>query len=142
MKLLIIVILAVLAYFGYRYFAGDGAKPPTSDVEAKLSGFLAAAKGNCSVSHLSDVSIGDFNQQFAGWPVYASHEEVCRDGDTTTTYAGLDDAKNQVAAAFARRNASGVVELFIPGFFQDAQRQLSQDAQQQLQGALDSAKTN
>jgi hypothetical protein len=141
MKYLVVALVVVLAYFGYRHFQ-EPAKPAVSDVEAKLASYLATAKGNCSVSHLSDTSIGDYRQQFAGWPVYASHEEICQDGDTSITYSGLDDANKQVAAAFVRRSASGQVELFVPQFFQDAQQQLSQEAQQQLQSALDSAKTN
>jgi hypothetical protein len=133
MKYLVIAIIVVLAYFGYRHFQ-EPARPTVSDVETMLASYLESAKGNCSVSHLSDVSVGDFSSQFGGWPVYASHEEVCQDGDTSTTYSGLDHADKQVAAAFVRRSASGSIELFVPQFFQDAQ--------QQLQGALDSAKIN
>jgi hypothetical protein len=133
MKYLVVAIVIALTYFGYSHFHTP-AKPAVADVESKLASYLATGKGNCDVSHLSDISVGAFSEQFGGWPVYASHEETCRDGDTSTTYLGLEDATKQVAAAFARRDATGEVELFVP--------QLFQDAQQQMQSALDGAKTN
>ena len=129
-KYLVIAIAAGIAYFAYgRFSASD--KPTPGVVEPLLANYLAVGKGSCRVSHLADISIGDFSRQFGGWPVYAAHEETCQDGNTSSTYLGLDDAKKQVAAAYARRNAAGDIELFVPQFFQDAQ--------QQLQGALDSA---
>jgi hypothetical protein len=130
MKYLVIGVLIALAYLGYSHFRGDD-KPSAADVEPGLTSYLATGKGDCNVEHLSDISVGDFNSQFGGWPVYASHEETCRDGDTTTTISGLDHAETQIAAAFARRTASGQVELFLPSFFQNAQ--------QQMQLSLDSA---
>jgi hypothetical protein len=129
-KYLAIAIVIGLAYFGYSHFHSD-AKPSLSDVEPKLAAYLATGKGNCTVAHLSDISLGDFSEQFGGWPVYASHEETCQDGNTSVTFSGLDHAEKKVAAAFARRGAAGEIELFVPQFFQDAQ--------QQMQNAVDTA---
>jgi hypothetical protein len=141
MKYLGILLAIVLAYFGYRYFSGQS-KPAVADVERELTGYLKTGKGDCDVTHLSDVSVGDFSSQFDGWPVYASHEETCRDGDTSTTYTGLNDAERKVAVAFVRYGAAEKLELFVPQFFQNAQQQMSQEMQQQMQSALDNAKTN
>jgi hypothetical protein len=126
MKYLAIALILALAFFGYRHFH-TGAAPAASEVRPLLASYLALGKGNCSVAHLSDISVGEFSSQFGGWPVYASHEETCRDGDTSTTYAGLDDAKKQVAAAFVRRGGTGGLEVFVLQFFQDAQQQMSQE---------------
>jgi hypothetical protein len=123
----------VLAYFGYRHFSSDAA-PSAAEVEPALRSFLSTGKGNCSVGHLSDVSIGERNEQFGGWPVYASHEETCQEGDSSVTYSGLEDAAKQVAVAFVRRGAGGGIELYVPQFFKEAR--------QQMQGALDSATAN
>jgi hypothetical protein len=123
-----------LAYFAYGQFRA-GSKPSASQVEPALAQYLGAGRGACTVSHLSDISVGDFSEQFGGWPIYASHEETCEEGNTTTTFSGLDHAKQKVAAAFARRGASGNIELFVPQLFQDARQQMNQELQQQLPSA-------
>jgi hypothetical protein len=142
MKYFLVIVALVLIFLGYRHFS-SGAKPSADDVEPLLNTYLVTdKKGTCTVTHLSDISIGDFSEQFEGWAVYASTEVTCHDGNTTGTYNGLDHAKERVAEAFARRTVTGAVELFIPQLFKDAERQINEDVQRQMQGALDGAQTN
>jgi hypothetical protein len=107
--------------------------------------FLGSGNGQCTVDHLSDVSVGKYAEQMGGWPVYASHAESCHQSststatgtiDTSTTNVRLDDARKGVAVAFARRTSSGAVELFVPAIFQQGQQQM----QQAFQSAFDNMK--
>ena len=124
-------------------------RPPTAaQVEPLLRSYLANAH-NCSgtlvIKQLDSVSVGEYVDQMGGWPVYANHVEECRDtlgtsyhSSVTTTYDGRQDAERNVAAAFARRTATGRVELYVPAVFQAGQREM----QQALQKSLDSIKVN
>jgi hypothetical protein len=117
-------ILAIVGaiYFGMK-FRNDAA-PPASAVEPVLRAYLERGKGTCTVSHLSDVTVGKFVEGFGGWPVYASHEETCTEGSTSTTYRGLDDVKKAVAVAFVRKAPTGDIELFLPPIFQQGQQEM------------------
>jgi hypothetical protein len=137
-----------LAGFGLWHWTHSGA-PNLRQIEPLLRSYLES-QHNCSgtldIKQLDEISVGAYVQQMGGWPVYANHVEVCRAHDlsasyqstVTTTYDGSHDADNKVAAVFARRTASGGVELFVPEIFQAGQRQM----QEQLQKGLDSIKFN
>lgn len=136
-----------LAGFGFWHFAHSRA-PSAADVEPLLRGYLESTHdctGTLTVNQLDSVAVGAYVSEMGGWPVYANHKEVCQveqsgayHSTSTTTYDGSDDAARQVAAAFARRTATGRIELYVPDIFQAGQRQ----AQEALQKAVDSIKVN
>jgi hypothetical protein len=143
MKYVVWIAIAIAAiYFGRNLFGPSA--PSVREVEPLVREFLENGDGQCTVEHLSDVSVGKYTEQMGGWPVYASHQETCRRSSTTatnatinasTTNVGLDDARKAVAVAFARRT-SGKVELFVPAVFQQGQQQM----QQAMQNGFDNMK--
>ncbi len=144
MKYVIWGAIAIAAlYFGTGLFGPSA--PSAREVEPLLRDFLGEGNGQCTVDHLSNVSVGKYAEQMGGWPVFASHQETCRQSstsaatgrlDTSTTNLGLDDARRGVAVAFARKTSSGAVELFVPEIFQQGQQQM----QQAFQSAFDNMK--
>ena len=65
------------------------------------------------------------------------HVETCHEGGKSTTYDGSKDAEHKIAAVFARRTATGSIELYTPAIFQSAQR----DMKLSFQKAMDSIQT-
>jgi hypothetical protein len=59
-----------------------------------------------------------------GWPVYASHQTVCRSGSTTVTYDGLNNVKERVPVAYVRRGMTGSVQTFTPAIVKHAQERI------------------
>lgn len=133
----------VLAVFGIYHFAHFGA-PSARQVEPLLRSYLVnSCKGEAEITQLDSIRVGAYVEQAHGWPVYANHVEDCvvhgaYESTNTTTYDGGHDADRGVAVAFVRRSWSGRLELYIPDFYADAQRQM----QQMMQHAFDNIKTN
>jgi hypothetical protein len=136
-----------LAGFGIWHFTHARA-PSAAEVEPLLRSYLESKQdcaGTLTVKQLDSVAVGAYMKDMGGWPIYANHKEEChveQSGSyhltSTTTYDGSDDAASQVAAAFARRTATGGIELYVPGIFEAGQRQM----QEALQKAADSVKVN
>lgn len=144
MKYVIWGAVAIAALYLGRGFWGPSA-PSARDVEPLVRDFLESGNGRCTVDHLSDVSVGKYAEQMGGWPVYASHQETCRQSstsatgvrlETSITNMSLDDPRKGVAVAFARRSSGGAVELFLPAIFRQGEKQM----QQTVQSALDNVK--
>lgn len=141
MKYVIWVAIAVAAvYFGKGFL--EKSAPSAREVEPLVRAYLLKENDQCTIDHLSDVSVGKYIKPFGGWPVYASHQETCRQQsttstnvkiDTSTTYLGRDDARKDVAVAYVRRTSGGSIELFVPPLFEQAQQQMDKA----MQGALD-----
>lgn len=135
-----------LAAFGLYRFAHSGA-PSAQQVEPLVRSYLErSCAGTVDVSQLDSVRVGEYSQQFGGWPVYANHVESCLEHDhskpyentTTVTHENGHDADRNVAVAFVRRSMSGRLELYTPELFQQAEREM----QQTLQHAFDNVKVN
>jgi hypothetical protein len=146
MRILFGMAAILLAVFGLYRFMHSGAPSP-GEVEPLVRSFLEeSCNGEVEITQLDSIRVGDYAQQFGGWPVYANHEETCVEHDDskpykntmTTTHDSGHDADRNVAVAFARRTASGHLELYTPELFQSAQR----DMQKMLDHAFDNAKVN
>ncbi len=135
-----VIAIAAVA-FGVWHFRGNS-QPSVPQIEPLLKNYLesggsAGCSGTLVLQRLDSVSIGTFNSQMGGWPIYAAHVETCHQGGSSSSYDGSKDAEHKVAAVFARRTATGSIELFAPAIFQSAQR----DMQQTFQKAFDSIQT-
>lgn len=122
--------------FGFWYHVRN-IQPTASQVEPLVREFLeqeACGGGSRVVDQLDDVSVGPYVSQFGGWPVYADHVEECDGSNTTARYDGSHDADNKVAVAFARRTATGRVEIFMPELFAQAQQQMNATFQKAFDG--------
>lgn len=140
-------LLAIpLAALGLYRYAHSGAPNPRQ-LEPLVRGYLqSTCTGTLEVSQLDDISVGEYSEQFGGWPVYANHVESCVEHDSSKPYANTTtivdqnghDADRKVAVAFVRRTMTGRLELYTPQLFRAAQREM----QQTLQHALDNVKVN
>jgi hypothetical protein len=132
------LIAIVVVVFGLYHFMHSGA-PSTRAVEPVLRSYLESrCGGEVDIGQLDSIRVGAYSEQLGGWPVYANHTETCVQNSMKTTYDGGHDADNNVAVAMVRRTASGRLEMFTPGFVQDAGREM----QQMLNHAFDSAQTH
>jgi hypothetical protein len=142
LKWLLFIAIAVVAFLYYRSHAAPSAR----EVESALRVYLSSpASQNCSGSmtleQLDDVRLGDYTEQFGGWPVYAAHRETCHEASraagysmrSSQTYDGRRDGERNVAVAFVRRSVTGQVEVFEPTLFRDGERQMRETIQKSLE---------
>jgi hypothetical protein len=141
LKWLLCIAIAVVAFLYYRSHAAPSAR----EVESALRVYLSSPESqNCSGSmtleQLDDVRLGEYTEQFGGWPVYAAHRETCHEVSRSSgysmrssqTYDGRRDGERNVAVAFVRRSVSGHVEVFEPTLFRDGERQMRETIQKSL----------
>jgi hypothetical protein len=138
MRKSICLFAVAVVVFGVWHFRNN-AQPSVRQIEPLLKDYLeSGASAGCSgtlvLEQLDSVSVGTFNSQMGGWPIYAAHVESCHQGGNSTTYDGSKDAEHKVAAVFARRTAAGSIELFTPAIFQSAQREMQQTFQKAFDG--------
>ncbi len=147
LKWLVLIAIAAVAFLYYRSHAAPSAR----EVESALRVYLSSPESqNCSGSmtleQLDDIRVGEYVEQFGGWPVYAAHRETCHEENhssgyssrLTQTYDGRRDAERNVAVAYVRRSMTGGVELFVPALFREGERQMRET----IQKSLDSVRFN
>jgi hypothetical protein len=120
---------------------GGGSKPSITEVTPVLSAYLAAQEaasgaGGVTLDQLSVTSVGDFNKDMGGWPVFAGSYAVTHHEGVTTTHLTWRTPGSNTAAAFARRTGNGAIECFTPEVFQKAQK----DINSAMQKAIDNIK--
>jgi len=116
---------------------GGGAKPSITEVTPALSGYLASEEaasgaGSVTVDQLSVTSVGDFNKDMGGWPVFAASYTVTRRQGVTTVHTTWTPPDAKTAVAFARRTGNGAIECFTPAIFQKAQKDLNSAMQKAI----------
>src|SRR5437879_7941970 len=124
LRWLLLVAIVAVAFVHYRSHAAPSAR----EVESALRVYLSSPKSqNCSGSmtleQLDEVRVGEYAEQFGGWPVYAAHRETCHEENRSSGYSsrysqtfdGRRDGERNVAVAFVRRSVTGQVEVFVPG---------------------------
>jgi hypothetical protein len=142
LKWLLVIAIAVVAFLYYRSHAAPSAR----EVESALRVYLSSpgsqnCSGSMTLEQLDDVRLGDYTEQFGGWPVYAAHRETCHEVSrssgypvrSSTTYDGRRDGERNVAVAFVRRSVTGQVEVFEPALFRDGERQVRETIQKSLE---------
>jgi hypothetical protein len=121
---------ALLALGGVVFVSGPqlrgspGDAPTAREVEPLVRAELLAIANNCTLAHFGEVSVGAYRCEMGGWPVYASHQTVCRSGSTTVTYDGLNNVKERVPVAYVRRGMTGSVQTFTPAIVKHAQERI------------------
>src|SRR5207253_8689138 len=122
LRWLLLVAIVAVAFVHYRSHAAPSAR----EVESALRVYLSSPKSqNCSGSmtleQLDEVRVGEYAEQFGGWPVYAAHRETCHEENRSSGYSsrysqtfdGRRDGERNVAVAFVRRSVTGQVEVFV-----------------------------
>jgi hypothetical protein len=113
--------------------SGSGATPTNSEVEPLVRAYLAKRGENCTTSFLSNISVGEFEPRFGGWPIYVSHKTTCRKGSSSMTYDGSDHSERKVAATFVRRGMTGSLQTFKPEFFEKFERDMQREIDKMTQ---------
>lgn len=125
-KIIYVVVLLVLIYFGYKYFIGNNktTKPDVVVVEKMLKDFLiertkSKCKGVVNLEYLRDVSIGNYKPNYLGgnegvWPVYGYYELTCKEGSNIKTFKDLNEGNTKVSITFIHKNTFGKPEFFEP----------------------------
>ena len=142
LKWLLVIAIAVVAFLYYRSHAAPSAR----EVESALRVYLSSpdsqnCSGSMTLEQLDDVRLGEYTEQFGGWPVYAAHRETCHEVSRSAGYSvrswqsydGRRDGERNVAVAFVRRSVTGQVEVFEPALFRDGERQVRETIQKSLE---------
>jgi hypothetical protein len=142
LKWLLVIAIAVVAFLYYRSHAAPSAR----EVESALRVYLSSpdsqnCSGSMTLEQLDDVRLGEYTEQFGGWPVYAAHRETCHEVSRSAGYSlrswqsydGRHDGERNVAVAFVRRSVTGQVEVFEPALFRDGERQVRETIQKSLE---------
>jgi hypothetical protein len=112
-------------------FAGcSGApKPSIAETEPLLKAFLTAEKakscgGTVSVDQMTITRIGDFEDKYSGWPVYAKFSVACVEGSSFSTWAN-DDTSGNNWVSVVREKYGGGYECYVPELFRQRENELS-----------------
>lgn len=130
----VFILIIILAAFYFTKGFSFNSEPTLAEVVPALRSYLMErtqkdCDGNVEVTVLTDVSIGKFEKTFGneplnGWPVYASHQEVCDESGKKFTYNGLNNSKDKVVTGWVRKNSLGRVEFFTPKFMLQMEKEL------------------
>ncbi|MES2622807.1 MAG: hypothetical protein V4576_00180 [Patescibacteria group bacterium] len=130
---ILIVVLAVLAVSGFIFFKQSGS-PSSEQIQPELEAFiLENGKKDCAgtfeIIHLSDVAVGEYNNELKAWPIYAASKTSCEKVNSsgvkiTNTYDDMDSPAKKTAVAFARESGN-TYEVFIPKEVRDISNELN-----------------
>lgn len=103
-------------------------KPTAAEVEPALKVYLIGEKartcaGKVTVDRLSITSVGEYDDNLGGWPVYATFGVTCVEGSSFSTWSN-DDPSNKTMASVVRKKLSGEYECFMPELFRQKESQL------------------
>ena len=140
------VVLVLAGALGLWRFAHSGAPSP-QQLEPMVRAWLEAeCTGTLDIRQLDGIRVGEYSEQMGGWPVFANHIEACVTHDRSLPYQNRtqvihqngQDSDQAVAVAFARRTASGRIELYTPEIFKQGEREM----QHALDHAFDNVKVS
>jgi hypothetical protein len=129
------LIIATMLLGGF-IGCSDDTKPTPDEVAPALKSYLLAEKakicnGRVEVERMSVTSVGDFDERWGGWPVYATFAVTCYDGGNRTTW-NSDNPTEKVMASVVRKNAAGEYECFLPEMFRVAEDQMRKQMLQDM----------
>jgi len=112
----------------------DKVKPSIAEAEPGLRAFLIGEKGkSCAgtvnVDHLTIVRIGEYEDKYAGWPVYATFAITCVEGSSFSTWTN-EDTSSTNWASIVRQKLSGGYECYVPELFRQRENDMSRQINQ------------
>lgn len=109
----------------------DKVKPTIAQTEPGVRAYLIGAKartcgGNVSIDQLTITRIGEYEDKYSGWPVYAIFSVTCAEGSSFSTWNN-DDTSSTKWATIVRQKMDGGYECYIPEEFRERENQLSRE---------------
>ena len=107
----------------------DRTAPSIAETEPLLRTFLTGEKaktcgGTVNVDQMSIVRIGEYEDKYGGWPVYATFTFVCVEVSSISSWTN-DDTSSTKWVSVVREKSSGGYECYIPELFRQRENELS-----------------
>ncbi|MBM4160273.1 MAG: hypothetical protein FJ217_04145 [Ignavibacteria bacterium] len=122
---LLVLGLSVLLLVG----CSGSKKPTVAEVEPALRTFLTMEKGrscagSVTVDHLTITKIGEYEEKYVGWPVYATFAVTCVEGSSFSTWSN-DDTSTTSFTSVVREKLNGGYECYIPEQYRQRENPLA-----------------
>jgi hypothetical protein len=109
----------------------DKVKPSIAESEPGVKAYLLGEKkrtcgGNVTVDQLTITKIGDYEDKYGGWPVYAIFSVACVEGSGFSNWTN-DDTSSTHWVTIMRQKMDGGYECYIPEIFRERDNSLSRE---------------
>ena len=106
----------------------DKEKPSIAEAEPGLRAYLIGEKakscgGTVSIDQLTITRIGEYEDKYTGWPVYALFSVTCVEGSSFSTWTN-EDTSSTNWASIVRQKMSGGYECYVPEVFRQRENEL------------------
>jgi hypothetical protein len=117
-----------------------GERPAIDEIRKPVSDYLIS-KLSCDqpaqLEMLDIESVGGFEREMGGYPVYAAFSVACYDGARTRRWK--DSKDKRTVAAFVRRTSSGNFEAYVPSLFQELADSFEQEFADSFEAGIENA---
>ncbi|MCX6144089.1 MAG: hypothetical protein NTZ35_12820 [Ignavibacteriales bacterium] len=109
----------------------DKVKPSIAEMQPGVRAYLLGEKqktcgGTVSVDHLTITKIGDYEDKYGGWPVYATFSIACVEGSGFSNWTN-EDTSSTHWVTIVRQKMDGGYECYIPEIFRERDNSLSRE---------------
>lgn len=124
-------ILAASLILALLIGCSDKVKPSIVETAPWLRTYLIGEKakscgGTVNVDQLTLVRIGEYEDKYGGWPVYATFAITCVEGSSFDTWTNEDTSSTNWISV-VREKLSGGYECYVPELYRQRQNQLSRE---------------
>ena len=124
-------IVAVIVIIAGVMGCSDKVKPSITQTEPLLKRFLMDEKqktcgGPVSVDQMTITNIGEYEDKYGGWPVYALFSVACTEGSAFSNWSN-DDTSAAHWVTIVRQKMDGGYECYIPELFRQHDNALSRE---------------
>ena len=107
----------------------DKVKPSIAETEPGLRAYLLGEKrktcgGTINVDHLTITKIGDYEDKYGGWPVYATFSVACVEGSDFSAWTN-EDTSSTNWVSIVRQKMEGGYECYVPELFRERDNDMS-----------------
>jgi hypothetical protein len=106
-------------------------KPSIAETEPGVRAYLLGEKrkscgGTVTVDQLTVMRIGDYEDKYTGWPVYATFSVACVEGSSFSNWSNQDTSSAHWVT-IVRQKMDGGYECYVPEIFQERDNSLSRE---------------
>jgi hypothetical protein len=124
-------ILAASFILALLVGCSEKVKPSIAETEPWVRAYLTGEKaktcdGTVSIDQLNITKIGDYEDKYGGWPVYALFSVTCVGGSSFSTWTNEDTSATNWTT-IVRQKMDGGYECYIPELFRQRDNALSRE---------------